>query len=67
MSVAEIKVQAGALSFEELSDLARDLRIMALRKDPRRRTRLESAQQSSDWMSREEFEHTLNELDRANQ
>jgi hypothetical protein len=67
MSVAEIKAQAGALSFEELSDLARDLRIMALRKDPRRCKRLDSAQQSSDWMSREDFEHTLNELDRSNQ
>ena len=67
MSVAEIKAQAGALSFEELSDLARELRFMALRKDPRRRERLESAQQSSDWMSREEFEQTLGELDRTNQ
>jgi hypothetical protein len=67
MSVAEIKAQAGALSFEELSGLARELRIMALCKDPNRLKRLADAQQSGDWISREEFEFALNEQDRPQQ
>jgi hypothetical protein len=67
MSVAELKAQAGALSFEQLSELAHELRIMALRKDPRRLGRLENAQKSGDWIGREEFEYLLNEQDQPKQ
>jgi len=64
MSVAEIKSQADALSFDELTDLARHLRSLALRKDPRRQAQLQAAQQSNDWLGSTEFERTLDELDR---
>ncbi|HUR58502.1 MAG TPA: hypothetical protein VM029_12375 [Opitutaceae bacterium] len=63
MSVAEIKAQADTLSFEQVSELARHLRILALRKDPRRRAQLHSAEQSNDWLSGAELEKYL--ADRA--
>lgn len=65
MSVAEIKSQADALSFDELTDLARHLRSLALRKDPRRQAQLRAAQESKDWVSKAEFERALDELDRT--
>ena len=64
MSVAEIKSQADALSFDELTDLARHLRALALRKDPRRQAQVRAAQTSNDWLSQTEFERALDELDR---
>ena len=64
MSVAELKVQAAALSFEELSDLARHVRTLALRKDPSRQTQLRGAQESKDWLTSGEFEKALAELER---
>jgi len=67
MSVAEIKTQADALSFEELSDLVRHLRVLALRKDPRRQAQLLSAQTTGDWLSQAEFKRTLADLDRTAQ
>ena len=65
MSVAEIKSQADALSFDELSELARHLRALALRKDPKRQAELRVAVQSKDWLSQAEFEQALANLDRA--
>jgi hypothetical protein len=65
MSLAEIKSQADALSFADLSELARHLRALALRKDPRRQAQLRTAQQSQDWLSQAEFERALADLDRA--
>ena len=65
MSVAEIKSQADALSFSDLSELARHLRALALRKDPRCQSQLRTAQQSNDWLSQAEFEQALENLDRA--
>jgi len=67
MSVAEIKTQTDALSFDELSDLARHLRMLALCKDPQRQAQLQSAQASGDWLSQAEFERKLTELDRSEQ
>jgi hypothetical protein len=64
MSVTELKVQAAALSFEELSELARHVRTLALRKDPRRQTQLRVTQESKEWLSQAEFEKALAELDR---
>lgn len=64
MSVAELKVQAAALSFEELSELSRHVRTLALAKDPARRTQLQAAQNSKDWLPQAEFESALAELDR---
>jgi hypothetical protein len=65
MSVAEIKAHADALSFEELSDLARYLRGLTLRKDPNRRAQIRAAQQSRDWLGQAEFERALADLDRT--
>jgi len=65
MSVAEIKSQADALSFEELADLSRHLRALALRKDPRRQAQLRAAQESKDWLSKAEFERALDHIDRG--
>lgn len=65
MSVAEIKARADTLSFEELSDLARYLRGLTLRKDPKRRAQIRAAQQSQDWLGRAEFEQALANLDRT--
>ncbi len=65
MSVTEIKAQADGLSFEDISDLARYLRALALRKDPQRRTQLQAAQQSPDWLTQAEFEQALNQRDQA--
>lgn len=67
MSVAEIKAQAEALSFEELSDLARHVRTLTLRKDPVRRGQLRLAQESKDWLTQAEFEKALADLDRSGQ
>lgn len=50
MSVAELKVQAATLSFEELSELSRHVRTLALTKDPARRAQLKVAQKSPDWL-----------------
>ncbi|HXC03075.1 MAG TPA: hypothetical protein VNU49_10555 [Opitutaceae bacterium] len=65
MSVAEIKAQADGLSFTELSDLARYVRTLALRKDPVRREQVHSAQKSKDWLTKAEFEKALTDLDQA--
>jgi hypothetical protein len=65
MSVTEIKAQVAALSFEELSDLARHVRTLALRKDPKRRQQIETAQLSETWLNQAEFEKALVELDRS--
>lgn len=64
MSVAEIKSQADGLSFDELTDLARHLRALALCKDPRRQAQLRAAQGSADWLSKAEFDQVLDDLDR---
>lgn len=64
MSVAELKVQAAALSFEELSELSRHVRTLALTKDPARRAQLKVAQESPDWLSQAEFAKALAQLDR---
>ena len=64
MSVAEIKSQADALSFAELADLARHLRALALRTDPRRQAQRRAAQDSTDWLGKAEFERALDDLDR---
>lgn len=64
MSVAEIKSQVDALSFDELTELSRHLRVLALRKDPRRQTQLRAAEESQTWMSRAELERAVAELDR---
>jgi hypothetical protein len=65
MSVAELKSQAARLSFEELSDLARHVRALALTKDPTRKAQLDDAQKSRDWLSQTEFEKALSELERS--
>jgi hypothetical protein len=65
MSVAEIKAQADGLSFNELSDLARYVRTLALRKDPERRKQVQSAQKSKDWLMKTEFEKALADLEQA--
>jgi hypothetical protein len=65
MSVAEIKAQADRLSPEELSELGRFFREAALRKDPRRKEKLERALASSTWLSQEEFERRSKEKDRS--
>jgi hypothetical protein len=65
MSVAEIKAQAEALSFEELSDLACHVRALTLRKDPVRRGQIHLAQTSKDWLTKAEFEKALADLDRS--
>ena len=67
MSVTEIKAQADGLSFEDVSDLARYIRALALRKDPQRRIQLQSAQQSGDWLTQAEFERALDQRDQAGQ
>lgn len=67
MSVAEIKAQADALSFEELSDLARHLRALALRKDPVRREQVRAGMQSREWLDRAEFEKALTDLEHNGQ
>ncbi len=59
MSVAEMKAQADTLSFEELSDLSRHVRTLALRKDPKRHNQLLAAQASRDWLTKAEFESAL--------
>ena len=64
MSVAELKIQAAALSFEELSELSRHVRTLALTKDPARRAQLKVAQESPDWLSQAEFAEALAQLDR---
>ena len=64
MSVAELKTQAAALSFEELGELARHVRTLALRKDPNRQTQLKAAQNSRDWLSQTELEKALGQLER---
>jgi hypothetical protein len=64
MSVAELKSQAARLSFEELSELARHVRSLALTKDPKRKTQLDEAQRSGDWLSQAEFEKAVGELER---
>jgi hypothetical protein len=64
MSVAELKVQAAALSFEDLSELSRHVRTLALSKDPSRRTQLRSARESKDWLPQSEFETALAQLER---
>ena len=65
MSVAEIKAQADGLSFNELSDLAKYVRTLALRKDPKRREQVYAAQKSKDWLTKTEFEKALTDLDQA--
>ena len=65
MSVTEIKAQADVLSFEDIGDLARYFRALALRKDPQRRTQLQAAQQSADWLTQAEFERALAQRDQA--
>jgi hypothetical protein len=65
MSVAELKAQADALSPAELDDLARHVRALALRKDPRRQGALNQAALSSSWLTQEEFEKHLADLDRG--
>jgi hypothetical protein len=64
MSVAEIKSQVDALSFDELTELSRHLRALALRKDPRRQEKLRVAEGSQTWVSRAELERAVEELDR---
>jgi hypothetical protein len=65
MSVAEIKAQADALSFEELGDLSRHVRTLALRKDPKRRGQLRAAQDSKEWLTTAEFEKALADLEKS--
>ena len=65
MSVAELKAQADALSLEELDELARHVRALALRKDPKRHAALAAAGGSPTWLSQEQFERTLADLDRS--
>ncbi|MBI5766362.1 MAG: hypothetical protein HZA93_01100 [Verrucomicrobia bacterium] len=65
MSVAEIKSQADALSFAELSELSRHLRALALRKDPERQAQLSAALGRDVWLSQVEFERAVAELDRS--
>ena len=65
MSVAEIKAQTDGLSFDELSDLARHVRALALRKDPVRGRQLSAAQDSKDWLTKAEFENALAGLEKA--
>ncbi|MEY4938526.1 MAG: hypothetical protein RIQ93_261 [Verrucomicrobiota bacterium] len=62
-----MKSQADALSFDELTDLARHVRALALRKDPRRSAQLRGVQDSKDWLSKAEFEQTLAGIDRPAQ
>jgi hypothetical protein len=65
MSVAEIKAQAETLSFNELSDLARYVRTLAIRKDPKRHEQIHSAQKSNDWLTKTEFEKALADLEQT--
>ena len=65
MSVAELKVQAEALSTDEVNELARYLRALALRKNPTRAASLKAALDSPAWVSQKELEAALAELEQS--
>jgi hypothetical protein len=65
VSVAELKVQAEALSTDEVHELARYLRALALRKNPARAASLKAALDNPAWVSQTELEAALAELEQS--
>jgi len=65
MSVADIKASADALSLNEIGELSRYFRGLALRKNPDWKARVAAAMQNPRWVSQVEMEKTLEELERS--
>jgi hypothetical protein len=42
------------------------LRTLALRKDPKRKSQLQAAQKSQDWLTKTQFEKALTHLEKTN-
>lgn len=67
MSVAELKSQVAALSYEEMDELSLHLRGLVLSKNPARLVRLKAAVNGSQWVSQEEFEQAMDQLEKRGQ
>jgi hypothetical protein len=64
MSVAELKAQAETLSPQETSELSRYVRALDLQKNPARQAQLKSALKNPKWITQEEADQTLAELEK---
>jgi hypothetical protein len=65
MSVAEIKAQADTLSPDEIGELSRYFRGLALRSNPAWRKQLAAAMTNSRWVSQAEVEQAVADLEQA--
>lgn len=65
MSVAEIKATGATLSPNELGELSRYLRGLALRKNPAWREQVAAALNNPQWVSQVEMEQALVELEKT--
>jgi len=67
MSVAEIKAQADTLSPNEIGELSRYFRGLALRSNPAWRQQVATALKNPRWVSQAEIEQAISDLEKAGQ